>query len=213
MKKFNVDKNKKKKLHKQYIRSKPLLYLAGNLLLAVMVLFTAVFCIYSLTSDTAFLVRDMMEDDYGQKNKLLIGFVVVTVDIVLVFLWVVFKLVIKRVTGKNISERVNETLIWKDSILEYGYQNFAGATRWDRIIVRIPVDRMEKITYQSKLGRLQFTGPVSMVYYDDYEKKLTDIKEKYENQTVVLFDYFNPSLYIFLTELGVRTGAEDGNHE
>lgn len=59
-------------------------------------------------------------------------------------------------------------MILADGYLEYGYQNFAGSCADDRVVVMIPVQKIEKVIYEEKITRLRICREMCSGYYDDY---------------------------------------------
>lgn len=198
MKNFKINLDRKKELHKNYIRSKKGLSALSIGLLLALVLFTICFLGYGLALKDTFVVQDVTSYLYGEKNTFLIGCIVVTVDFILLFLWVIQKIAAKRITGKYLSERINESLIIDNNVLEYGYQNFAGSTAGDRVVVKIPLSNIINIQYYEKQCKLQIRGEICSMYYEDYMHKKTRAKEEYKEGELTLFDYFDPSIARYL---------------
>lgn len=195
---FTADEIQKQKIQKKYIKSNKGATVLSIGLLMVFLLFSIVFAVYGFGSPNTFLIKDVTASDYGQKNFLLVWIILITVDIIILFLWFVQKLVINGIFGKFIRQRINESLIISEGGIEYGYQNLVGSTSSDRVIVRIPVDSIRKIKIDQKIAKIELDGLVSSKYYENYSLKKTRApKNNYKEGTFVLFDYFEPSLMEF----------------
>lgn len=193
---FKVNLARKKELQKRDLKNKPVLYWLPSLFILLAGVFTAGFLIYSLTLEDSFVSVNEMDYNYGEKNYLLIWTILVTVDLLLILFYVFSKLFIRKFTGKYFSERVNESLLLKDNMLEYGYQNYAGSVRGDRVIVKLPLNRLQQATYQKSVEKIVLKGMLNSVYYENYASKETRADtSSFEPGVLVLFDYFEPSLY------------------
>lgn len=133
-------------------------------------LYTAAVLWYSWNVPDSFVVHDITSYMDGEKNTFLILCIVLTVDVIMLFFWVLQKIAVWRITGKYSSERITESLQIKDDLLEYGYRNYA--TRFvdaaDRVIVRIKLDQATEIKISDETGRIEITAQVSSMYYDDW---------------------------------------------
>ncbi len=201
---FRIDDRKKKVIHQKFIRSKPALYLCPFMFVFLAVAFSAIVLIYSLTDGSVFVIRDIMEPDYGAKDFVVVSFVIGTADIVFLFLALISKIAVKRITGRNLSERINESLIYENHVLMYGYQNYAGSTEDDRVIVRIPLERQRQIIYKKDAEQICFSGFYSSAYYEDYRTGQTRADGSFTEGNFVLFDYFTPSLANTLKSIGME---------
>lgn len=193
-KKLKIDLEKKKEVHKEYIKTTQFAN-RPRVLLIVAAIFTVILLVYGFAFENTFIMD-------GEKDAILIWGIIMMVDIILVFLWVITKIAIFRGTGKYISERVNESLILEDSVLKYGYQNFAGATEEDRVVVTLSLEQ-NHITYNPLIKQLTFEGTLNSTYYDNYQTRETRADGEMKQGTFVLFDYFKPSLVDTLKEMGM----------
>ena len=198
------DIQKKKQIHKNYLKSKKIIYALPYVILALALVFSIVLLIYGFGNDTAFIVSDNTDSDFGKKNIMLLCFILGTVDIILAFFFIVIKIAIYRIVGKSISERVNESLLIKKDCIEYGYQNYAGAFDGDRVVVRIPFAYISKITYNSSTKEIIISGKYSSKYYEDYKTKYTRADDLLISGNFAIFDYFEPSLIDFLVKVGLQ---------
>ena len=195
---FSVDDLKKTKLQKKYIRTNKSATAISVGFLVAFLLFTIAFSVYGFGRENSFLVQDVTSSDYGKKNLVLVWFVLITVDIIIMFLWFVQKLVVSGIFGRFIKQRINESLIISSDVIEYGYQNLVGATASDRVIVRVPIDSIRQIKINQEIARIELCGLVSSKYYENYSQKKTRApKNYYKEGSLVIFDYFEPGLIEF----------------
>lgn len=204
MQQLLVNNQDKKVVHKKYLKSKKVMYIIPYFILISVLVFSCVFMVYGLGNKNAFVVKDITDSDFGKKNILLMWFVLGTIDVILAFIYIVSIIFIKRITGKNISERVNETLLIKNDCIEYGYQNYAGSVDGDRVVVQIPFRYISKITYSNTTKEIVFKGKYSSKYYEDYKTKETRADDKLFSDDFIIFDYFEPSLINSLGKVGLE---------
>lgn len=195
---FSVNEYKKKQIQKKYIRASKLASSLSYGCLSALAMFTIIFALYGFCTKNTFLVQDVTASDYGTKNIVLVCFVLVTVDIILAFLWVVQNLVVNIIFGKYIAQRINESLFISGDEIEYGYQNLVGASSGDRVIVKIPFANISTIRINQRVKKIEIIGMVSSKYYENYSQKKTRApKNNYKERIFILFDYFEPGLIEF----------------
>lgn len=175
-----------------------------NIMRLLVYLVPAAFLGYAYFISTGFVQLHDRYAPIGTKNHLFI----VTVTIVILILMLFFKMIIKTIyvglVAKSIKEKFNETLIYNDGVLEYGYQNYMQATLFDRVIVKIPIDTLDKVEYVVKEKKFIFTGDISSLYYENYEKMSTRGKENFVKSQFEIIDYFSPTLESLLKEVHVN---------
>ena len=192
---FSVDDVKKIKIQKKYIKTNRGVATLSLGLLAMLLIFTISFAIYGIGMKNTFLVQDVTSSDYGEKNLLLVWIVLITVDVIILFLWFIQKIVVSGIYGKFIRQRINESLIISQDTIEYGYQNLVGSTANDRVIVKIPIDSIKQIKIDREIGKIELFGLVSSKYYENYSRQKTRApKNNYREGSFVIFDYFTPGL-------------------
>lgn len=204
MQQLSVNKQEKKQLHKKYLKSKKVTYILPYIMIILAVIFSICLLIYGFGNENAFIVNDVTDTDFGKKNMMLLYFILGTVDIIFLFGYMVIRIATNRITGKNISERVNETLLIKNDCIEYGYQNYAGSVDGDRVVVQIPFRYISKITYTNTTKEIVFKGKYSSKYYEDYKTKETRADDKLFSDDFIIFDYFEPSLINSLGKVGLE---------
>lgn len=191
--KFKVDSDKKEAVHKKYLRSKKEWKVLSYGILAWMILFDILFGIYGFVLKDTFIIQYVTDSGYGTKNTFLVWTVLVTADIIFLFLWSIQKIVAYRWTGRYISERVNERLSIDEDMIEYSYQNAVNATPGDRVVIK--VKDIESISIDEDSSKIEIFGKINQVYYDNYARRKTrgDI-DTFEDRNFVLFDYFVPEV-------------------
>lgn len=210
--KFAVDFSKKKEIQKQFIRKSKWPTVFSLSLLTMIVLFTIAFSVYGFGMRDTFLVQDITASDYGQKNIVLVWVLLITVDVILLFLWFVQKLVVYEVFSKYIDQRVNESLTFSDDFIEYGYQNSVGASASDRVVVRVPLKGIREIIIDQKLHRIELIGLVSSKYYENYAQRNTkEPEDNYKEGSLVIFDYFEPELTGFVEKIPEKRSGKQKN--
>lgn len=210
--KFAVDFSKKKEIQNNYIRKSKWPTVLSLGLLAAIVVFTVTFAVYGFGMRDTFLVQDVTASDYGQKNIVLVWVLLITVDVILLFLWFVQKLVVYEVFSKYIDQRVNESLAISDDFIEYGYQNSVGASSGDRVVVRVPLKGIREIIIDQKIHRIELIGLVSSKYYENYLQRKTKAPEdNYKEGSLVIFDYFEPGLTGFVEKIPEKRSGKQKN--
>lgn len=204
MQQLLVNKQQKKKIHKNYLKSYKVIYIIPYIMIILAIVFSIGLLIYGFGNENAFIVNDATDTDFGKKNIMLLFFILGTVDIVLAFLYLIIKITTKRISGRNISERINETLLIKNDCIEYGYQNYAGAVDGDRVIVQLPFRYINKITYNNTTKKTVFMGKYTSKYYEDYKIKTTRADDTLFSDDFIIFDYFEPSLIDALRKSGLE---------
>ena len=204
MQQLLVNKQQKKKIHKNYLKSYKVIYIIPYIMIILAIVFSIGLLIYGFRNENAFIVNDATDTDFGKKNIMLLFFILGTVDIVLAFLYLIIKITTKRISGRNISERINETLLIKNDCIEYGYQNYVGAVDGDRVVVQLPFRYINKITYNNATKKTVFMGKYTSKYYEDYKTKTTRADDTLFSDDFIIFDYFEPSLIDALSKTGLE---------
>ena len=162
------------------------------------ILLPVAFFVYAYWISDGFVYHHDRYGTYGQKNLMLILTVVGTMVVLLLLLRLVVAAVDKGLSGRNTYYRVAETLTAEDGMLIYGYKNFLQSFPKDMVGVKFRLEPPMEVRFDPRDGRLTFTGPISSLYYENYEKRITQGTEKFVQQDFILYDYFSPSLSAFL---------------
>ena len=158
----------------------------------------AAFFVYAYWISGGFLYRHDRYGTYGQKNLMLILTVAGTMAVLLLLLRLVVAMVDKGLSGRNTYYRFAESLTAEDGMLLYGYKNFLQSFPKDLVEVKLRLEPPMEVRFDPRDGRLIFTGLISSLYYEDYERGITRGTEKFTEQSFTLYDYFSPSLSAFL---------------
>lgn len=192
---YKVDLEKKKRIHKGYLHNCKGWMILSHGIIIIFILFNILFAFYGFVIKNSFVIEDITASNYGLKNTLLVWVIIIAVDLILAFLWFIQHILAAGISGKYISQRINENLQIDETYIEYGYQNAVGATPGDRVIVKIRLDSIKKIIITEKISKIEILGELCSVYYDNYINRKTRAKiDDFEEGTFIMFDYFIPKL-------------------
>lgn len=182
---FKIDPDKKQQiqasLYKRHTMSKVL-----YAWIALWAIANIAWLIYTL-SDDGWMTGYTGEPEY--KDWYMAWGAFACINTIGLFLFVVFRIIRWRLTGKHLSERVNETLSIKSGIVEYGYQNFADSSPDDRVVLLI-----KDWEAMAEDDKITLHGLINQKYYDNYLNGETRASDEYLEGDWVLYDYFVPSL-------------------
>lgn len=192
---YNVNLTKKKEIQKKYIKSNKGILALSYAILSILFLFTIFFGVYGLLVKETFIVNDVYAYNYGEKNTLFVWCVLIGVDLIIGFLWIIVKIAMYKIYGKHIIQRIHESLIISESHIEYGYQNLIDSTDEDRVIVKVPIQDIQKIKINKLFSRVEIIGKINSIYYENYINKITNANENdFKDGSLILFDYFEPGI-------------------
>lgn len=143
-----------------------------------------------------FLVGDVTTLDYGMKNSVPVWGILIIVDAILVYLWFMLHSAASGIAEKYI-RRINETLIISHDYIVYEYQDLVGSNSDDRVVIKVPVSRIDTVLIDDTVSKIVIVGDICSVYYDNYSNRKT---QEHKKGSLVLFDYFTPELIVFLKE-------------
>lgn len=197
---FQVDSKKKRAVeqHLKHERGGTLWKGFRRICVWLPILVPVAFFVYAYWFSDGFVYRHDRYGTYGQKNLMLILTVVGTMAVLLLLLRMVVMMVDKGFSGRNTYYRIAETLTAEDGMLIYGYKNFLQSFPKDLVEVKFRLEPPMEVRFDPQDGRLTFTGSISSLYYEDYEKRITQGTEKFVQQSFTIYDYFSPSLSAFL---------------
>lgn len=200
MTRFQVDSKKKRTVEQrlQHKRGGPLWKGFRRICPWLPLLGPAAFLVYAYWISDSFVYRHDRYGTYGQKNLMLILTVAGTMAVLLLLMRLVVAAVDKGLSGRNTYYRFGETLTAEEGMLIYGYKNFLQSFPKDLVEVKFRLEPPMEVRFAPRDGRLTFTGLISSLYYEDYEKGITQGEEKFVQQSFTLYDYFSPSLSAFL---------------
>ena len=197
---FQVDFKKKRAVeqHLQHKRGGALWKGFRRICTWLPVLVPVAFFAYAYWISDEFVYRHDRYGTYGQKNLMLSLTVAGTIAVLLLLFRLVVAMVDKGLSGRNTYYRIAETLTAEDGTLIYGYKNFLQSFPKDMVEVKFRLEPPMKVRFDPRDGRLIFTGPISSLYYEDYERGITRGTEKFAERSFTIYDYFSPSLSAFL---------------
>lgn len=200
MTRFQVDSKKKRAVEQclQWKRGGALWKGFRRICAWLPILVPTAFFVYAYWISDGFIYRHDRYGIYGQKNLMLILTVTGTMAVLLLLLRLVVAAVDKGLSGRNTYYRIAETLTEQDGMLIYGYKNFLQSFPKDLVEIKVRLEPPMKVSFDPRYGRLTFTGPISSLYYEDYEKRISRGTEKFVQQSFTIYDYFSPSLSVFL---------------
>ena len=79
----------------------------------------------------------------------------------------------------------------------------------DRVVIKSPVQKIEKVIYEKKIRRIWIRGSMCSRYYDDYMEGKTCGAEEYRQNVFTTFDYYETSLIRYLQE-NLKVNVEMG---
>ena len=173
---FEIDTKKKERIQKSFYRHSKLNYLLYAWLLLWVI------------ANVAWFLRCRGSSALIEIDPALQWCIFAFINIAFPILYIVLRIVRRRVNGKYTTERQNESLLIRDGLIEYGYQNPDHTSR-DRVIVLI-----KDYTVNVKDDRIRFNGQVCQRYYSNYAAGITEAPDKFIEGNWVLYDYFEPSL-------------------
>lgn len=144
------------------------------------------FLIYALAVSEDFVYQHDRCGTYGQKNLILILTIAGTIAVLLFLLRLVVAMVDKGLSGRNTYYRFAETLTAEDGMLVYRYKNFLQSFPNDLVEVKIRLEPPMTVCFTPRDGRLIFTGFISSLYYEDYERGITQGEEEFTRQSFTL---------------------------
>ena len=188
-KQFQVSKEKKETIQKSFYKHSKINYVLYVWIL-LWILLNVWWAIHAIDK-TSFMSPAWQVTGEGEKlvkNTYIVWSIFAFINIVFPILYIVIRIARRRICGKYTSERCNESLIIKDNIIEYGYQNL-DHTAYDRVVVSIK-DWQVKVDSE----KITFKGLIKQKYYEDYQAGITLAPDEYIDGEWILYDYFEPSL-------------------
>lgn len=156
------------------------------------------FLLYAYSISNGFVQLNDFYAPAGTKNHLFIWTCTITAFIILLFLYVVIRIIYNGLSSKTINERFDESLAFENGTLLYGYKLKMQSYVDERVVVKIPLDMVKyNIDIQNK--KIKFEGSMFSQFYTNYRNGEINGKGDYIFD-IVLYDYFEPSLISFLAK-------------
>lgn len=204
-KNFLVDSRLKKKLesnHKKYTNNYVVLKHIKNFLMALSPSLPIIFAIYAYIISDGFVYLNDFYAKVGSKNHLFIWTVAATMFVLLLFFYLIARVIYNGLINKKLKERFDENIVFDTDRFQYGYKISMQSYVNDRVIVTIPINELTcKINNKTK--RIIFTGNITSQYYTNYKKNQPQGQGGKLDEDFIIYDYFSPSLIEFLKSLDV----------
>lgn len=198
---FNVDEKIKKNIKRAAIKKQKrhkFLLFTKNVTLIMTFCIPVLFLIYAYWISDGFVQLNDFYAPIGTKNHLFIWTCTITAFVILLFLYVVIRIIYNGLSGMPINERYDESLVLENGTLSYGYKLKMQSYADERVVVKIPLNTVRYSTdMQNK--KITFEGKMFSQFYTNYQNGEINGKGDYI-PGIVLYDYFEPSLISFLTK-------------
>lgn len=196
---FNINRELKSKLKKNIIKNNKKyegLFRFKNAFRVIVFAIPSVFLIYAYSISGRFIQLNDFYAPVGTKNHLFIWTCAITTFVILLFLYFIIRMIYNGLASKTINDRFDESLVYENHTLSYGYKLKMQSYIDERIVVRIPLETTEyHIDEESK--KIIFRGSLFSQFYTNYTQGEINGKGDYIPE-IVLYDYFEPSLISFL---------------
>ena len=207
---FDVDYKEKARIHKTIIKNTPRL----NALRII----KKILLYGSIAASFGFLFINLFVRGIGEVNvngvlKKDYFSIVANTSIILIvglFLAVIIHFLLGNLSSKDISERTDECILCSDGRVVYTFRTRYETGINDRVCLVINSDGINHIDYCNNLKKLQIVGDFLCGVINNYDGTvpsdllLNPIKE------IVIFDYFNPSIYNYLF---IKENEDHGKRE
>lgn len=201
IKKFLVNNDMKKRALRLMIESDSKfswLNSLKKLLLIITLVLPVLFLVYAYKVSNGFVWLHGLYAAQGSKNHLFIWTVCITMIVIFGLITFILKILFRGLAGRDIDEKIDESLMLDNGALVYGYRLKMQSYRSERVVATIPLN---ECTYSidEKGKKITFFGNIFSQFYTDYNKNEINGKGNYIDK-ITLYDYFEPSLVTFLNE-------------
>ena len=207
---FLVDKKTKGiilKNNKEYDKKYNFIRIMKKCMLIFSIVIPTGFMIYAYKISKGFVYLNDRYAPVGTKNNLFIWTVFFVMLVILLFFTLVLSVIYNNSVNRVLKEKYDETLVYEDDHLRYGYKLSMQSSMNDRVVVDISIDGLtcfvNKIT-----KKITFVGKINSKYYTDYRTGESNGNGGSLNEGIVIYDYFSPSLIKFLEEQKVNIKYE-----
>ena len=196
---FRINEKIKKELKKNIIQNTKqhkTLFVVKKVFSIIVFCVPVVFLLYAYLISNDFVQLNDYYAPIGTKNHLFIWTCTITTFVILLFLYFIIRMIYNGLASKTINDRFDESLVYENHTLSYGYKLKMQSYIDERIVVRIPLETTEyHIDEESK--KIIFRGSLFSQFYTNYTQGEINGKGDYIPE-IVLYDYFEPSLISFL---------------
>lgn len=191
---FDVDNRKKDLLCKKLIRKTCSFYFLPWLCICVSGVGTVLLLAYFILNPMSFIITDVFDPNYGKKAWYVVVTLLVLMNLLGGVLSIIFKIGIRRLYAKDLSEKTNERIKVKNDCLIYSYQLIGHTNGNDRVVIKVPFSFLHNVIYDSDKNAIKLTGDMAQIYYKDYARKKTDNTEAYEMMDLIIYEYYQESV-------------------
>ena len=175
-----------------------------RILILCAVIFSCAIALNVVHDDSIFHLRDTFDVNYKLKDTHLYVLIIIFGNFIFLFLSMITYTWAWKYTGRNNSDRKNESLNLNNGVIEYEYQNCFDSNEYAKEVVQLPLYEMTRISYKRGTQEITFRGRYSNVHFLDYESGITESDESLQRGKFVIFDYFKPSLINILIREGIE---------
>lgn len=200
---IQINHKKKKELTKLAGTRKKSVCIVGkieHILYFISVFGTLLFVIVALTNK-----QMLMEEVRGvvRKQYFFVSLYATIIFSVTLFWGVLAHFLKLNLQSANTEERIDEKLVLTEENLVYSFRIKYQSRANDRLLVLIPLDKIQKIDNYQNEGKLSIWGTVMSDYREVSQlDNLENLQDSY-NGEFIIYDYFRPSLLECLKKSGL----------
>lgn len=190
---FNINKQKKKNIQKNMYLSRKsvrITYIIEKAVLLISLVGPLLYFIVNALSPTAYMgnIRGAIRKNYD----VLILLTTLAMGMLLAA-WILIRTLRIKLSSVHATERVEETIEITDGKLIYAFRIKFQTNFNERKVIVIELNSLEKMDYEIRSKKITISGKMIETCIDVN----VDI-EKSESRQLVIYDYFEPSLYGYL---------------
>lgn len=205
-----VNRQKKNQVTKgiiRYTHSLRTVQFIERLLLFVPIVISIVYLLFNIFNPTASLVyvQGIEQKDFSSiiKNTALIAVLGTVLSIFTHFL-------LGNLSSKDVNERANEEMLIDSNMIRYIFRTRYQSAPDSRIIFIVPFADILSVAYDDRLKKITLCGRFSSDVIDNYGNAPLTIPSSGNQNEIVVFDYFEPSLLNLISER--RSDLFGGNY-
>ena len=200
---FVVDPQKKAKIQKLIIKNKSMLrilHLIATLVFWLGIIGTVLYISlnmaipdWGMVNVNGILKKDTFDIFFTASYFVILGSVI----------YLLLRVLLGNLSGKDAGGRVDEELFLENDILKYTFRIRYQFAASHRNIIIIPFKDVTSANYDPKTNAIQFYGRFSSDAADDYFSGKTITPESGNLREFILYDYFKPELIETLRVQGI----------
>lgn len=192
---FNVNENSKKIVQKEILKSKKALRIINTIEKVFLLLWLfgpLIYFIISVLDTKAYM--GLVQGEYKKNYEILIMLTLIALAM-LFTVWLLIRTLRKKLSSVHISERIDETLEIKDSLLIYMFRVKYQSMLDERNFIVINLNGLENIEYDEKTKHLIIRGKMEENCIKVGNQITPQINvDKMESKKIDIYDYYEPSL-------------------